>query len=63
VRVTEGVFGDVNGDLETDAIDVQVVVNQVLGTMATTEPADLNGDASVDAIDVQLMVNVVLGTF
>lgn len=53
---------DISGDGGTDAIDVQLVVNGVLGVaLPPGMDSDVNGDGSTDAIDVQLVVNAVLG--
>jgi alpha-N-arabinofuranosidase len=51
---------DINGDGAVDAVDVQLVVNRVLGVPDIFK-ADVNGDKAEDAIDVQLVVNAVLG--
>ncbi len=54
--------GDVNGDGKTDAIDIQAVINAVLGIDASlTKSADVNGDAELNATDVQLVINRALG--
>jgi len=53
-------FGDVNGDGNVDALDVQLVINEALG-IHTGYDCDLNGDESVNAIDVQLVINTALG--
>jgi DNA-binding beta-propeller fold protein YncE len=51
---------DINGDNAIDAVDVQLVINAVLGLPIDFE-ADVNGDGATDAIDVQLVINAVLG--
>jgi len=58
----EEVFGDVTGDGEVTANDLQEVINAVLGreVEAHYEP-DVNGDGRVDALDVQLVILVLLG--
>jgi hypothetical protein len=53
-------FGDVDRNLKVDALDVQVVINAVLG-LSKTQHADLNDDDRYDALDVQLVINAVLG--
>jgi hypothetical protein len=59
------VFGDVTGDGQVTAVDVQIVINLALGRQAPDgvafQDADLNGDGAVDAIDVQLVINAALG--
>jgi hypothetical protein len=55
-------FGpDVNRDGHVDALDIQLVVNSVLGIDIAPYDADVNGDGPRDAIDVQMVVNAVLG--
>jgi hypothetical protein len=55
--------GDVNSDGDTDAADIQTVINSVLGTNEVTplEDADVNGDEVVNALDIQVVINAVLG--
>lgn len=53
---------DVNGDGLVNAIDVQLVVNAVLGvTLHPGFAPDVNIDQWVNAVDVQLVVNAALG--
>lgn len=51
---------DVNGDGRVDALDLQLVVNALLGKSANPLVGDVNGDGRVDALDVQLVVNDIL---
>lgn len=56
--------GDVNGDGKVNAVDIQLVINKVLGLPADApDPArlDVNQDGQVDALDIQLVINAVLG--
>lgn len=55
--------GDVNGDDLVNAVDIQLIINGVLGIDIEpyTEAADLNGDGLLNAVDVQLIINAVLG--
>jgi len=56
------VFGDVNGDGEVNAVDIQLVINAVLGIpINPSYNPDVNGDNKVNAVDIQLVINVVLG--
>jgi hypothetical protein len=50
---------DMSGDGTVDAIDVQLVMNEVLGLTAGTH--DLNHDGAVNILDLQKEVRVVLG--
>lgn len=51
---------DVDGSGRVDAVDVQVVVNRILGREAKGE-TDVNGDCHDNARDLQLVVNALLG--
>lgn len=53
---------DLNGDALVNIVDLQRVVNLILGT-ATGPPGqgDLNHDGRVDVLDLQALVNTVLG--
>jgi len=59
-EVEEPIFGDINGDRTVDAVDVQLVINNVLGLVIQGN-ADINSSGNVDAVDVQLVINVALG--
>ena len=50
---------DLNQDSATNISDVQLAVNQAIGTAACT--ADLNKDGACNVIDVQRVVNAALG--
>jgi hypothetical protein len=54
------VLGDINGDGSVNAVDVQSVINGVLGTAPTVD-TDVNDDGQDNAIDVQLVINAALG--
>ncbi len=48
--------GDVNGDKQVNALDVQEVINAAVAE--STEPLyDLNGDGVVNALDIQTVIN------
>jgi glucose/arabinose dehydrogenase len=51
---------DVNFDGATNVVDVQRVVNVILGAPAAGNE-DLNRDGSVTVVDLQMLVNTVLG--
>jgi hypothetical protein len=51
---------DVNADGVVNAVDVQLVINAVLG-FETGRNCDVNGDGLVNAVDVQIMINAALG--
>ena len=50
---------DVNNDGAVNIVDLQLLVNQVLGL--TSGKADINGDGAADVVDIQLLVNAILG--
>jgi hypothetical protein len=53
---------DVNSDSAVNVVDVQGLVNLVLGVSSSTPGAgDLNHDGFVNIVDVQILVNTVLG--
>jgi len=52
--------GDLNGDLQVNVVDIQLMVNTILG-VATTVGADMNKDGQVNVVDLQLLINKVLG--
>jgi hypothetical protein len=52
---------DTNSDSVTNVLDLQRLVNVILGTVSTSAAYDLNGDSSVSVLDLQLLSNVVLG--
>jgi len=56
------VGGDINGDGEADAIDIQKIVNQILGIQRSgcDIEADLDGDGQVDAVDLHAVIIAVL---
>lgn len=53
--------GDANGDGATNSIDIQNVINGVLGFNILPVIGDLNGDGVIDSVDIQLTINAVLG--
>jgi len=53
---------DVNSDDDVNAVDVQLVINAVLGLdIDPYGDGDVDGDGRTDAVDVQLVINAVLG--
>jgi hypothetical protein len=53
--------GDVNQDNSIDVLDVQALVNHILGIQSYGASADVNIDGSIDVLDVQEVVNIILG--
>ena len=50
---------DVNGDSAVNVVDVQLGVNEALGSAACV--SDLNGDGACNIVDVQRIVNAAMG--
>lgn len=53
-------FCDLNSDGSTNALDLQALINAILGTQGAVG-RDLNGDGKVDVLDLQILGNVILG--
>ncbi|MBI4558377.1 MAG: hypothetical protein HY706_12420 [Candidatus Hydrogenedentes bacterium] len=53
--------GDIDGDSEVNAVDVQLVINAALGINIGPLNADIDSSGNVDAVDVQLVINAALG--
>lgn len=66
-NVNDILLGDVNSDGEVDAIDFNMIANEILGygqTNFNRRTADINGDGEVDAIDFNMIANKILyGSF
>ena len=52
---------DLNQDAAVDALDLQRLINVILGVQSA-QNEDINNDGSTNAVDLQLLVNVILGT-
>lgn len=57
-----GVYGDVNGDGLVDTIDLNMVINSILGRYPTPI-GDLNNDGLIDTIDMNIIINIILGRY
>ena len=57
----EPIIGDVNSDGTVNGIDLNLLINQVLGKGESIPEADLNSDGTVNGIDVNLLINILLG--
>ena len=56
-------LGDVNGDKSVSVVDVNGVVNLILGTNTdglVTKAADVNNDGSISVVDANGVVNIIL---
>jgi hypothetical protein len=64
LAAVQPVKGDVTGDGQVDIADVNVVINMMLGTVASDElkaACDVSGDGKVDIGDLNVIINVMLG--
>ena len=52
-------YVDVNGTGSVDAVDVQIVINELLG-LSTGYICDVDDSGSVDTVDIQLVINSTL---
>jgi hypothetical protein len=63
VTATVGASGcDLNTDTATNVLDIQLLVNVILGARTCPGTCDVNHDSKVDVLDLQVLSNVVLGT-
>jgi hypothetical protein len=53
---------DVNNDGLINVLDLQSLVNVILGIIECPGSCDTNQDGSVNALDIQLLINIILGT-
>jgi probable HAF family extracellular repeat protein len=56
--IAQGSLCDVNGDGNVNIIDIQMMINEALGTDRAAN--DLNGDGVVNVVDIQIDINGVL---
>ncbi len=54
------VLGDVTGDGVVDGIDINTLINVILGKASNIEGADVNGDGMVNGTDLNIVINIVL---
>jgi hypothetical protein len=53
---------DVNNDGQLNTIDMQSLINVILGIVSCPGNCDTNQDGSTNVLDVQLLLNIILGT-
>jgi len=53
--------GDLNGDGDANAVDLQSVINAALGLLVPFNTDIALDDGRVNAVDVQMMINILLG--
>jgi len=52
---------DLNSDAAVNVLDLQLLVNTILGVPGSPAAADLNSDGGTNVLDLQLLINVVMG--
>ena len=52
---------DVNSDRSVNILDIQLLINRILGIPGSPVDGDLNRDGNTNVQDLQLLVNVILG--
>ncbi len=52
---------DVNSDRSVNILDIQLLINRILGIPGSPVNGDLNRDGNTNVQDLQLLVNVILG--
>jgi hypothetical protein len=52
---------DSNNDGSVNVLDLQILVNVILGVQGPAANNDLNADGRVDVLDLQILANVILG--
>jgi hypothetical protein len=52
---------DINGDGSINVLDIQLIINSILGIPGAPSHCDINADGSTNVLDLQLLINVVLG--
>jgi hypothetical protein len=64
-EVSKAITGSVPCDISLDnlvnVVDIQVLINVILGITACPGGCDINGDATVNVVDLQTLQNVILG--
>ena len=59
--INQGALGDINGDGFVNVLDLQILVNVILGESNASSACDLNRDGLINVIDLQLLINLILG--
>ncbi len=60
--VTGSTGCDINSDTISNVLDLQILINVILGTRTCPGSCDINKDTRTDVLDLQVLGNVVLGT-
>jgi hypothetical protein len=52
---------DINSDGSVNVLDIQLLINSILGIPGSPVSGDLNRDGGANVLDLQLLINVILG--
>jgi hypothetical protein len=52
---------DINSDGSVNVLDIQLLINSILGILGSPTNCDINSDGSTNVLDLQLLINVILG--
>ena len=58
----EEIYGDVNGDLEVNIADINVIIDIILDGSDFTAAADVNGDEEINIADINAIIDIILGS-
>jgi len=52
---------DINGDGSVNVLDIQLLINTILGVPGSPASCDINSDGITNVLDLQVLINVILG--
>jgi hypothetical protein len=52
---------DINGDSSVNVLDIQLLINTILGIPGSPASCDINSDGVTNVLDLQVLINVILG--
>jgi hypothetical protein len=52
---------DFNSDASVNVLDVQLLINAIMGVPGSPPNSDINSDGGINALDLQVLINVVMG--
>jgi hypothetical protein len=52
---------DINGDSSVNVLDIQLLINTILGVPGSPGSCDINSDGMTNVLDLQVLINVILG--
>ncbi len=57
----QDIYADVNGDLEVNIADINVVIDLILDGTGYTPAADVNSDGEINIADINVIIDIILG--